>query len=135
MNLRIQQAAAVLLLASAALVGTWALAAPSSFYDDFPLPGHHWVSVAGPYNEHLVTDVGGLYLALGVVTAWAIARPAFLLAAGLAWEVFSIPHLVFHAGHLEGLETFDKWAEVGSLAGTVVLAALLLVPARTGSRR
>ncbi|MBO9524437.1 MAG: DUF4345 family protein [Nocardioidaceae bacterium] len=132
MTLRIQQVAAAVLALSAVYVGGWALLSPTGFYDDFPLPGRDWVSLAGPYNEHLVRDVGGLYLALGLVTVWAIARPAFLVTAGLAWEVFSVPHLLFHAGHLDGLDTFDKVAEIGSLAGTVVLAALLLVPRRSG---
>jgi hypothetical protein len=50
------------LAASAAYVGFWALIAPHSFYRSFPIPGHHWVSTAGPYDEHLVRDVGGLYL-------------------------------------------------------------------------
>ena len=57
-------------------VGAWAPAAPSSFYADFPFPGRHWVRLLGPYNEHLVRDVGGLYLALLVITVWAIAKPA-----------------------------------------------------------
>jgi hypothetical protein len=132
MILRLQQVAATVLTLSAAYVGIWALAEPGSFYDDFPLPGRDWVSLAGPYNEHLVRDVGGLYLALGLMTLWAALGPrADLLAVvGVAWEVFSVPHLLFHAGHLDGLETFDKVAEVGSLGATVLLAALLVVPAR-----
>ncbi|HET6166683.1 MAG TPA: DUF4345 family protein [Marmoricola sp.] len=136
MILRIQQAAGALLTLSAAYVGVWALADPASFNKDFPLPGRHWVSLAGPYNEHLVRDVGGLYLALGVLTIWAVLRPRrdLLAAVGIAWEVFSIPHLLFHAGHLDGLTTFDKVAETGSLGLTVVLAAVLLLPARQGDR-
>ena len=49
-----------------AFVGAWALAAPRSFYDGFPMPGllGAWVASDGPYNEHLVRDVGSLYLAL-----------------------------------------------------------------------
>jgi hypothetical protein len=133
MNLRVQQVSAIVLTVSAAYVGVWALLAPGSFYDDFPLPGRDWVSLAGPYNEHLVRDVGGLYLALGVVTLWAALRPRtdVLVVVGVAWEVFSVPHLLFHAGHVDGLETFDKIAEIGSLGATVLLAALLVVPART----
>ena len=132
MNLRLQQVSATVLTLSAAYVGVWALLAPGSFYDDFPLPGRDWVSLAGPYNEHLVRDVGGLYLALGVVTLWAALRPRtdLLAVVAVAWEVFSVPHLLFHAGHLDGLETFDKIAQTGSLGATVLLAALLIVPAR-----
>ena len=45
-------------------VGIWAQFAPRSFYDDFPGLGRAWVRVDGPFNEHLVRDVGGLNLAL-----------------------------------------------------------------------
>jgi hypothetical protein len=132
MNLRVQQVSATVLTLSAAYVGVWALLAPSSFYDDFPLPGRDWVSLAGPYNEHLVRDVGGLYLALGVVTLWAALRPRrdLFVVVGVAWEVFSVPHLLFHVGHLDGLATFDKVAQTASLGATVLLAALLAAPVR-----
>ena len=126
------------LLAVAALpIGIQAALAPRSFFDDFPLPGRDWVSLAGAYDEHLVRDVGGLYLALGVVTAWAVLRPQVDLfrVVGIAWEVFSVPHLLFHLGHLDGLDTFDKVAESTSLAVTVVLAALLLFPVSGGRAR
>jgi hypothetical protein len=113
-------------------VGGWATTAPHSFYSSFPLPGHHWVSLSPPYNEHLVRDVGGLYLALFVVSVWSVVRPRqeTFVVTGLAWEVFSIPHLTFHAAHLDGVKTSDAVGEIASLAGTVLLAALLAVPAR-----
>jgi hypothetical protein len=121
---------------SAALVGFWATFAPHSFYRSFPLPGHHWVSPAGPYDEHLVRDVGGLYLSLLVVTVWAIVRrnPELLRVAGAAWFVFSLPHLVFHLGHLDGLTTFDKAGESTSLALTLLFALLLTLPSRSTRR-
>lgn len=99
----------------------------------FPWPGRQWVSDAGPYDEHLVRDVGGLYLALLVITVWAIVRASdeLLRMAGAAWSIFSLPHLVFHAGHLDGLTTLDKVSQTGSLAATLLFAlALLVVPAR-----
>ena len=132
MTLRVQQVAAGALTLSAAFVGIWALFAPRSFYDDFPLPGHDWVNLAGAYDEHLVRDVGGLYLALGVMTAWAALRPQVDLfrVVGIAWEVFSIPHLIFHLGHLDELDTADQIGQSASLGATVVLAALLIVPSR-----
>jgi hypothetical protein len=132
MTLRVQQVAAGALTLSAAFVGIWALLAPRSFYDDFPLPGHDWVSPAGAYDEHLVRDVGGLYLALGVITVWAVLRPQVDLfrVVGIAWEVFSIPHLLFHVGHLDELATADQIGQSASLGATVVVAALLIVPSR-----
>lgn len=137
MTLRVQQVAAGVLTLSAAYVGIWALLAPRSFYDDFPLPGHDWVSLAGAYDEHLVRDVGGLYLALGVMTAWAVLRPAADLfrVVGIAWEVFSVPHLAFHVGHLDGLGTADQVGQSVSLGATVVLAALLILATRAEAAR
>jgi len=37
------------------LVGGWILLSPRSFYDDVP-----WVAMLPPYNQHLMTDLGGL---------------------------------------------------------------------------
>ena len=130
MHIRIKQAAAALLALTAALVGGWAGFAPLSFYRSFPLAGHHWVSSLGPYNEHLVRDVGGLYLALLVLTVWAAIRPhpGTLRLTGAAWLAFSVPHLVFHLMHLDELGTADKIGNVVSLAVNVVLALVLIAP-------
>jgi hypothetical protein len=130
MTIAARRAAATVLALSALLIGGWASAAPHSFYTSFPLPGRHWVSMAGAYDEHLVQDVGALYLSLLVVTGWAIVRAtneAFRVTGG-AWAVFSAPHLLFHATHLDGMGTLDSVAEVGSLAVTLLLALALLLP-------
>src|SRR3712207_2072212 len=80
--------AGLLLLASAPLVvGMWALLVPHSFYDDFPLPGRNWVSTLGPYNEHLVRDVGAeprSWRAFGVGGDTAGTAPRAGLAPRLA---------------------------------------------------
>src|SRR3954452_9202699 len=83
-------------------VGLWAALAPRSFYDDFPGGGRHWVSPDGPFNEHLVRDVGTLNLALMALALAALVRPGRYLvqvAAG-ATLVNSLPHLLYHAAHL-----------------------------------
>lgn len=115
----------------AAYVGGWAQFAPRSFYDSFPGAGRHWVSALGPYNEHLIRDVGGLYLALFVVTVWALRRPRAetFAMAGAGWLAFSIPHFVFHTNHLSAFGMADMIGSVLTLGGTVILAALLLAPA------
>src|SRR4051812_45587120 len=119
--------ALALLALSAAFVGFWALFAPSSFYASFPGLGFTWVSAARPYDEHLVRDVGALYLALLVVTVLAWLRPASVRpwVAGLAWLVFGVPHLVFHAAHAGAGDA----AEVAALAASVLLAAVACLPA------
>lgn len=65
--MRSRRAALWLLTSTTLVVGAWALLAPASFYRAFPL-GRAWVAVDGPFNEHLLRDVGGLFLALTVVT-------------------------------------------------------------------
>ncbi len=132
-----KQSAAGVLAASAAYVGGWAALVPHSFYDSFPGLGRRWVSVLGPYDEHLVRDVGGLYLALMTISVWAALRPrddTFSLV-GLAWEAFSVPHLAFHAAHLNIYEAVHRVGNAVALGGTVVLAAVLLVPERSAASR
>ena len=137
MQTRVKQAAAALLALTAALVGVWAEFAPLSFYRSFPLAGHHLISSLGPYNEHLIRDVGGLYLALLVFTGWAAIRPrpGLLRLTGAAWLAFSLPHLVFHLLHLDELGTADKIGNIVSLALNVALALVLVAPSRAEAGR
>ena len=68
----------VLLGVPSVVIGLWAGLAPRGFYDDFPGAGRSWVAPDGPFNEHLVRDVGVLNLALAVVTIAAavwLTRP------------------------------------------------------------
>ncbi|NYE37907.1 hypothetical protein F4692_003052 [Nocardioides cavernae] len=122
-------------------VGGWAASAPRSFYDSFPGLGLIWISIDGPYNEHLVRDVGALYLGLAAGTAFAAAQRAEAAAVvagrvvGLAWLVFSVPHLGYHALHLDGLGAVDVVAQLVSLGSTVVLGALLLLGPERGRAR
>ena len=114
-------------------VGVWAAFLPREFYDSFPGVGlGPWVAVDGPYNEHLVRDVGALYLGLAVAGFYAAAARAVQAsrAVGAAWIVFSIPHLVYHLGHLEGFDALNAAIEIVSLSSTIVLALPLLLPNR-----
>jgi hypothetical protein len=122
----------LVLALEAAYVGLWAAAAPSSFYRSFPGGGRHWVAVDGPYNEHLVRDVGALYLALLVFSVAGVVRadPDVGRLAGAGWLVFSGLHLAYHAAHLADLGRSDQVLNVVALGGTTVLAALLCLPAR-----
>ena len=109
--------------------GLWQQLAPRSFYDDFPGFGHHWVSVDGPYNEHLLRDVGGGNLGLAVVALFAVMRPSAMLvrvvaAAGL---VAQVPHFVYHLVNVDALPTtLDQVAQTASLGLLIVVPALLL---------
>ena len=115
-------------------IGIWAAFLPETFYSSFPGIGlGPWVAVDGPYNEHLVRDVGALYLALaaGGIYAAVSATVHAGRAVGIAWLVFSVPHLAYHLSHLEGFDLLNAVVEVVSLSSTIVLALPLVLPART----
>jgi hypothetical protein len=135
MTIRTKQALAAVLALSAAYVGVWAAAFPLSFYQSFPLPGRGWVSMLGPYNEHLTRDVGGLYLALFVMSVWSVLRPSeqIFRIAGWSWLVFNLEHLAFHLSHLGMFGTADKIGNVVALGGSAVLSALLVFPVRASA--
>ncbi|MCS5718346.1 hypothetical protein N1027_09360 [Herbiconiux sp. CPCC 205763] len=124
----------ILLAATAILgayVGIWAAFFPGSFYDAFPGFGLAWVSVDGPFNEHLIRDVGGLYLGLTAASIAAIlartAAPGRVV--GLGWAVFGAIHYGYHLLHLEG-SAIDIVGNVVSLGISLALGVLLALPAR-----
>lgn len=108
-------------------IGLTAAFDPRTFYDDFPFLAH-WVELLPPYNEHLVTDVGGLYLGFAVLFGWATWRPerALVLPLCAAWLLAATIHLIFHIGHLGGFGSADAIAEIASLALLVVAPALAI---------
>lgn len=123
-----RRAALWLLAAAAATVGTWAQFAPTSFYASFPA-GRAWVAADGPFNEHLLRDVGGLNLALAVLTAVAAVRldPALTRLTAVVTLVYTVPHLVYHALHLEPYGAADVVANVGTLTLAVVVPLWLAI--------
>ena len=119
-----------------AFVGIWATVAPRGFYDTFPGAGHHWVSVVGAYDEHLVRDVGALYLGSLVLLAFAFVwlDRRLVQATLVSYAVAAVPHLVYHATALDNFSTGDAIAEMAGLALGVVLP-LALLAAITASTR
>jgi hypothetical protein len=111
------RAALSVLLLVAITIGLTATVAPRTFYDDFPFLAH-WVELLPPYNEHLVTDVGGLYLGFAVLLGWAAwtLERTLVRAVCVAWLVTATIHLAFHAAHLGGFGTADAIAEITTLA-------------------
>ena len=127
----------LLLLASAPLVvGLWALLVPRSFYDEFPLPGRNWVSTLGPYNEHLVRDVGALNLAMGTLLIFAAALLELRLVqvSLVAWLAYAVPHFLFHLTRAHHFSPFDNLANLGVLGLAVVFTLLLLAATIRTSR-
>ncbi len=127
-------------------VGLWQAVFPASFYADFPGMGHHWVSPDGPYNEHLLRDVGLGNLAVGTVALVALLTGVIWVAraVGLAVVVTNLPHQLYHQAHVSVLpSTTDQVLQSISLAAVslaavapVVLASRLpaSAPASTAPR-
>jgi hypothetical protein len=110
------------------LNGIWITLSPTSFYDDFPL-GRGWVEALPAYNEHLMRDVGGLFMATGLVLVVAglwLERRVVMLALG-SYLLFAFPHTIYHLLNLEPYGTGDAIGNVIALGATVVLPVYLLV--------
>jgi hypothetical protein len=125
----------LLILASASLVvGLWALPFPRFFYDDFPLPGRAWISTLGPYNEHLVRDVGALNLALGVllVLAAVLLERRVVQVSLVAYLAYAVPHFVFHLMKRHAFSLGDNLANMVTLGVAVLLPLILLAASRGG---
>jgi nucleoside-diphosphate-sugar epimerase len=127
---------------AAVRLGLWAMAlvsllagiqqqfTPRSFYDSFPGFGMHWVAVDGPYNEHLLRDLGGANLALAALILFAIARPTRELVRAVAAAVLiaQVPHFIYHAAHLDLMPTsLDRVMQTMALTLTLVIPLLVLL--------
>lgn len=115
----------------------WALAAPRSFFDDFPGLGVTWVGELPRYSEHLVRDIGSLNLALAVLLAWAALglERSVVRAALAAWLVHSVPHFVFHATHLGRYEDDSATSQMIVLGFGILLPLILFVANERLDRR
>lgn len=133
MSIRSKQILTGVLALTGMYAGVWAATWPRQFYDSFPGMGRHWVSVMGPYDEHLVRDVGGLYMAMAVISLWAVVRTRneTFAMVGLGWLAFNIPHFIYHVRMLAMVpERIDKVGNVVTLAAVLIFAALLVLPTR-----
>lgn len=108
------------------LAGLQAAFLPESFFTDFPM-ARGWIEAdGGTYDEHLVRDVGALFLALIVVTVWSIPRLEVRRPVAAAWLLQGLLHLSYHVGHLDGFEGIDKVGMAGSLVTIPMLALVAL---------
>jgi hypothetical protein len=122
------RAGIVLLIVLDGLVGVWQYFFPRSFYDDFPT-----VSLDPPFNEHLVSDVGGLNIALvGVLVFAAVHLEHRLVVAALTgFALYAFTHFVFHVSHFDHFSLRDAVGVGTGLGFEVVLTIALLVLARS----
>jgi len=98
------------------------------FYEIFPLPGRHWISILGPYNEHLVWDYGANNLGFGVLLAAAavlLERPLIQVAL-VSWLAFAVPHFIFHLTQTHHFSRFDNVTQLSSLGFVALLPIVLL---------
>jgi hypothetical protein len=111
------------------LVGAFAAAAPHAFY-------RHVIGIdmLGPYNQHLLTDVGGFYLGFALLFAWAARRPTTELtrAACAAFALVQALHFAYHAAHLDGFSAGEAIQQTVALAVLLVLPVGTLVVSRAG---
>jgi hypothetical protein len=108
--------------------GAWARFAPRNFYDNFPGFGHRWVAAYPPYNVHLVTDLGGTFLTLGLLlvaaTVFADRRLRWVILGGVL--VFNGLHLAFHAADHGAMASSDYAESVATLIAGVVGPVVLI---------
>ena len=126
------RAGLVALALVAAITGFWAFLLPESFFTTFPLPGHSWVVLLPPYNEHLVRDVGEFNLSFALLFTWAaiVFERRLVQAILVAWLVYAVPHFVYHLLHLEHFAPVDRFAQTIGLGSIVLLPLVLLVALR-----
>jgi hypothetical protein len=118
---------------SALVPGLQATLGPESFYSGFPV-GRGWVELLPPYNEHLIRDVGGFYLAFALMFAWAAVtlQRALIVPLAVAWTLAATLHAVFHVTHLDGFSTGDAIAQTAGLLTVIALPLLAVAIAARG---
>jgi hypothetical protein len=113
------------------VLGVWTLFLPRSFYGTFPAPGHPWVALLPPYNEHLLRDFGELNLAMVVVlgSAAAITERRLTFTALAAAIIVEVPHMIFHTTHLQNFPPADAITQTILLTVIMAIPIALLIPA------
>jgi alkylhydroperoxidase family enzyme len=110
-------------------LGIWALVSPSGFYGTFPVvAGQHWLPAYGPYDSHLVTDVGSTFLAIGLLmlfAAWFLERRVVGIAL-VVYLAYAIPHFIFHLRNDDVLSSGSQVVN-GAALGLAALSALALL--------
>jgi hypothetical protein len=113
-------------LLGALAVGLPAMFAPRTFYEDFPFLAS-WVDQLPPYNAHLVTDTGGLYLGFAVLLAWSLKRSELIVPVCAAFALAQVLHTVFHFAHLDGFSLADGVSQMVALLALVAAPIVAIV--------
>jgi hypothetical protein len=104
-------------------VSLWQYVFSRSFYDNFPT-----VELDPPYNQHLVSDVGGLGLALcaTLYIAAVTLDNKVALTSLVGYLVYVATHFLFHVTHFDNFSLLEA-VGVGTGLGIEVVLALLLL--------
>jgi hypothetical protein len=136
MNALLHRSALVFLGAGGAATGMWAYVAPRHWYHNFPGFGMSWLPQLGPYNEHLVKDVGAMFLAMAALTAVTfvlVANQTLVRVTALMWLVFNTLHCIYHLPMLQMYNTRDATVNAILLPLLVLAAVALFSPVRVSS--
>ena len=111
-------------------IGIWALVSPTGWFENFPGAGRSWLPLyEGDFDQHLVTDVGSAFLAIGVIlvlaAVWMDRR--LVLTAVIGYLVYQLPHSLFHFASDEVMTTGDRIANAVALALALFLALGIVV--------
>ncbi len=111
----------VLLAVLNLLIGAYGVVSPHGFYRNVL-----GVDLLGPYNEHLLSDVGGFYLGFAAVFAWAARTLSVELirAVCVGYGVTQVVHFLFHLTHLGAFSVGEAVVQTVGLA--IILAAPVL---------
>ncbi|GAA0517412.1 hypothetical protein Ade02nite_84270 [Paractinoplanes deccanensis] len=105
------------------IASVWQYVFPRAFYDHFPT-----VKLDPPYNEHLVSDVGGLGLALTAMLYFAavVLEHKVVMSALIGYVIYASTHFLFHVTHFGNFSLAEALGVGTGLGVEVVLAVLLL---------
>ncbi|MEU8821386.1 hypothetical protein [Actinoplanes sp. NPDC048796] len=105
------------------IASVWQYFFPRAFYDHFPT-----VRLDPPYNEHLVSDVGGLGLALTAMLYFAavVLENKVVMSALIGYLIYAATHFLFHVTHFGNFSVGEALGVGTGLGVEVVLAVLLL---------
>jgi AhpD family alkylhydroperoxidase len=109
-------------------IGAWALLAPRGWYENFPGAGNEWLPLYGAFDQHLATDVGSTFVALGlalILAAIWLERRAVQLAI-VAYLAYQLPHTAYHLGADDALSSGDQVLNGAVLVSAVAAASALL---------
>ncbi|MFI6866722.1 hypothetical protein [Nocardia sp. NPDC050406] len=107
--------------AVSAVLGSWILAAPESFF------ALSWVNLGMPYNPHLMLDYGAMNLAAAIpLAAAAVAASPLVVRSALAsYAVWTTAHLGIHLRFHDHLAAHTSATSASLLLAVLAAGALL----------